>query len=139
MSLYGLGSYAQRALRLAPGHHLDSFSRTSQPLVDPAALKFIREAYWREGRNALFVLPSAEMVVALPLGARILPTLLNFESEQDTAARQYAGVVPGRLYVVMPNSIAAENKGRIFLMAFQNYPFTGWQSNTFGLTTIFVQ
>jgi hypothetical protein len=93
----------------------------------------------REGRDALFVLPSAEVVVALPLGARILPTLLNFEPEDTTAARQYNGVVAGRIYVVMPSSIAAADKGRIFLTAFRNYSFSGWQIKTFGLTTIFIQ
>jgi hypothetical protein len=139
MSLYGIGSYVHRALSFANGDHLDSYSRTSQPLVDRAALEFIRGAYVREGRDALFVFPSPDIVVALPLGARIMSTHLDFQSEQEIRAMKYDGTVPGRLYVIMPSSIAAAAKGRLFLMAFSNYDSNGWESKIFGVTTVFLQ
>ena len=139
MSLYGLGSFAHRALSLANGDHLDKYSRTSQPLVAQAALDYTRAAYMREGGDSLFVLPSPDIAVAFPKGARIMSTHLDFQSEQEIAAMKYKGAVLGRLYVIMPSSIAAAEKGRIFLKAFSNYDFDGWETKIFGPTTVFFQ
>jgi hypothetical protein len=39
----------------------------------------LREVYAREWRKALFILPSAQLAVTLPVDARIIVIALNYE------------------------------------------------------------
>jgi hypothetical protein len=58
MALYGLTSFSYHEFMTAKGESLDRTSWTNQRIFDAAAIDFARTAYAREGRNALFVLPS---------------------------------------------------------------------------------
>jgi hypothetical protein len=75
MALYGIASFSSRALTAANGRSFDRTSWTNQRDYDAAAIDFARQAYVREGRDALFVVTSPQIPVTLLTNARIL----NFE------------------------------------------------------------
>jgi hypothetical protein len=85
MALYGLASFSSRALTTAMGQSVDRTSWTNQTIVDAAAIDFARVEYAREGRDALFVLPSPEIAVTLPTDARIIAVHLDFTPESVIA------------------------------------------------------
>jgi len=138
MSLYGCFAFAHRA-RSAKRGEIDSYSRTHQTNIDEGAIEFARAAFTREGRNALFVLPSPEVACAFSPSARILSNHIEFGSEATILARTYHGKVQGRLYVIMPTRIAESVKGTLLLKEFIDYPFDAWESHSLGSSTVFVQ
>ena len=140
MALYGTASFSTRALAAAKGQSFDRPSWTNQLIYDAAAIDFIREAYAREGRNALFVLPTPQIPVALPIDARIFTR--DFEWGEPGAGRPappYAGRVPGHVFVLMPNSISDTNKARGFLSSFADYAPDAWTRKTFTNMSVFLQ
>jgi hypothetical protein len=139
MAIYGLTSFSFRALTMAKGQFLDRASWTNQLIVDAAAIEFAREAYRREGRGALFVLPSPEIAAALPISARVLALHLDFTPESDIAKLRYAGRVPGHVFVLMQNTIGDTAKGRALLNAFKSYDTSIWQRKVFLNTSVFFQ
>jgi hypothetical protein len=139
MSLYGLTSFVFHASDSASGKSLDRHSWTNQPLVDTAALDFMRQAYVRDGRRSLFVLPSVDNAVALPVGARVLVTSLDFTPDTKIAALRYSGHVPGTLFVLMQNDIADGEKGHHMLAAFRGYRSRNWKRIAFAKSSIFFQ
>jgi hypothetical protein len=139
MSLYGIVSFSNRAWAAADGHSLDGVSRTNQPIIDRTAIEFLRDAYTRETRRAVFVLPSPDIGVTLPLGARIIAVHLDFEPEAKIAGLHYGGRAAGHVYVLMQNAIADSGKGKALLAAFSSYPTDGWERKTFGWSSIFIQ
>jgi hypothetical protein len=138
MALYGCISLAYRAWSTKQGE-IDHYSRTRQPIVDRQAIEFAKVAFAREGRDSVFVLPSAEIACVFLPGARILTNLIEFESEAVISARTYRGRVPGRLYVIMPTRIAQSVKGTLLLKEFIDYPLDAWERHSFGSSTVFVQ
>jgi len=138
MALYGGISLAYRAWSTKQGE-IDRYSRTRQPIVDRQAIEFAKVAFAREGRDSVFVLPSAEIACVFPPGARILSNLIEKESEATTSARTYRGKVRGRLYVIMPTRIAQSAKGTLLLKEFIDYPLDAWERHSFGSSTVFVQ
>jgi hypothetical protein len=97
-------------------------------MFDAAAIEFAREAYAREGRGALFVLPSSQLAVTLPVEARILVTGLNWEPVSTVAGRRYSGRVPGHVFMLLPNTlfdsageILETGKARALLSTFKDY------------------
>jgi hypothetical protein len=138
MALYGLGSFSYHELTTVRGQFLDSPSWTNQRIFDAAAVDFAREVYAREGRDALFVLPSYQIAVTLPVNARIIVIDLNWEAESKIAGR-YSGRVPGHVFVLMPNTISDTSKGRALLSAFKDYASNAWERKTFAAMSVFFQ
>jgi hypothetical protein len=138
LSLYGCFAFAHRA-RSAKKGEIDSYSRTYQTNVDQGAIEFARAAFTREGRNALFVLPSPEVACAFSPSARILSNHIEFESSTTISARAYRGKVRAGLYVIMPTQIAESLKGTLLLKEFIDYPFDAWEKHNFANSTVFVQ
>jgi hypothetical protein len=139
MALYGLASYSHLAWTTADGQSLDTTSWTNQKFFDAAAIDFARDAYAHEGRDALFVLPTYQLVVTLPTEARILLVDLNWEPEWEFETLRYSGRVQDHIFVLMPNSICDTSKGRKLLMAFKDYPLDAWERKTFANMSVFFQ
>ena len=139
MAIYGLGSFSYHELTTAPGQFLDRTSWTNQRIFDAAAIDFTKEIFAREGRNALFVLPSYQLAVTLPVGARILVVDLNYEGDKSKIAGHYYGRVPGHVVVLLTNSISETSEGRALLSAFADYDPHAWKRNTFADMNVFVQ
>jgi hypothetical protein len=138
MALYGLAAIFHHALSTADGRSLDRTSWTNQGIFDAAALDFTRGVYAREGRDALFVLPTYQMAVTLPADARIIVIDLDYEPESTIAGR-YAGRVPGHVVVLMPNRIFGTSKSRALLSAFTDYAPEAWERETFADMGVFFQ
>jgi hypothetical protein len=135
-ALYRLASFSHRALTAAEGRSLDTMSWTNQQIFDAAAIDFAREGFAREGRDALFVLPSYQIAVTLPTDARIIAM---WDPESEIAGRRYSGRVPGHVFVLMPNSISDTSKGRALLSTFTGYGPEAWERKTFANMSVFFQ
>jgi hypothetical protein len=135
MAFYGLASFSYHEFTTAKGQSLDRSSWTNQRIFDAAAIDFTREVFVHQGRDALFVLPSYQIAVTLPVEARILVTDLNYNGD----AGRYAGRVPGRLVVLMENRIADTSKGHALLSAFADYDPEAWKRKTFATMSVFYQ
>jgi hypothetical protein len=118
---------------------LDRTSWTNQRIFDAAAIDLAREAYTQEGRDALFVLPSYQIAVAFPVGARLLVIDLNHEGDEAKIAGRFFGRVPGHVFVLMPNSISDTSKGRALLSAFADYAPNAWERKTFADMSAYFQ
>jgi hypothetical protein len=138
MALYGCVAFAYRAWSIKRGE-IDRYSGTHQPNVDESAIESLRTAFAHEGRDALFVLPSPEVVCALPPDARVLTNHIEFETEKTISARTYRGKVQGRLYVAVPTRVAQSAKGTLLLQEFKDYPLDAWEIHSFGSSTVFIQ
>jgi hypothetical protein len=104
----------------------------------PFQLAEVAVSYAREGHDALFVLPSYQIAVALPTDARILVIDLD-KVPESTIAGRYAGRVPGHVVVLMPNNISDRSKGRALLSAFTDYALEAWERKTFAEMSVFFQ
>jgi hypothetical protein len=87
----------------------------------------LREVYAQEWRNALFILPSAQLAVTLPVDARIIVMDLNYE--QTAIVGRYAG----------PNNISDTGKGHALLSALRDYVPKGSERKTFANMSVFLQ
>jgi hypothetical protein len=139
MAFYGLASFSYHEFTTAKGQSLDRSSWTNQRIFDAAAIDFTREIYAHQGRHALFVLPSYQIAVTLPVDARILVVDLNYEGDESKITGHYAGRVPGRLVVLMENSIADTSNGHALLSAFSGYDPEVWRRKTFSTMSVFYQ
>lgn len=146
MAFYGLGSFLSGMYRTAESQSLDRVSWTNQLVYDAAALDFARDTFAREGRDALFVLPSLPLVVTLPTEARVIAIDLGWESEFATKQRRYSGRVPGHILVLLPNTIIDTfsgkinmNKGPELLSEFKDYAPNAWKKRIFNTMTVFFQ
>jgi hypothetical protein len=138
MSLLSCFTFAYRARSTKQGE-IDYYSRTRQRSIDESAIEFVRAEFAREGRDALFVLPSPDAASALSPSARILSNHVEFDTEAIISERRYRGKVRGRLYVIMPTRIAQSVKGPLLLKEFIDYRLDEWESHNFGSSTVFVQ
>ncbi len=138
LCLYGIVSFVQRAAN-ARAEEVDTYSRTRQLIVDRQSIEMLQRAYAKWGHDALFVLPSADITVTLPVGARIINTAVDFASESQLAAIRYAGRVKGPIYVMIQTSLVATRKRELLMRSFAGYDPTAWQIRTFPKTTVFVQ
>jgi hypothetical protein len=139
MALYGLASFSYHEKTTAKEQSLDEKSWTNQRIFDAAAIDFARQAYAQEGRDALFVLPSYQIAVALPTDARVLIIDLNYEGDKSKVAGRFFGRVPGHIFVLMPNGISDTSKCRALLSAFTDYAPEEWERITFADMSIFLQ
>ncbi len=138
MSVYGVFSFVNRA-RAVAADHVDSYSWTSQPSVNADAVAYAREAFIREGRDAVFVVSEPGVANIFPPGARLLAFSPDFELLRYMASRHYAGRVRGHIYIVLPTRLIETERGWLVLKTFVDYPSKGWQAHRFAETTIFVQ
>jgi hypothetical protein len=138
MSLYGCLAFGYRAMSLKKAE-IDPYSLTHQPSVDQTGIAFLRSAFAREGRDALFVLPSPDVALEFPPSARIISNHIEFDTEAMISERAYHGKVKGSLYVIMPTRIAESAKGPLVLKEFIDYPADAWRSEVLGNSTIFIQ
>lgn len=138
MAMYGVFSFVNR-IRSTDPRAIDRYSRTRQLKVDPKALEYARDAFGREGRNALFFLPFPDAASAFPPGARFVATNLEVQTERLLAARRYAGHVPGHVYILMQAQLARSAKRALLLTEFTDYPLDAWEGHEFGDTIVFVQ
>jgi hypothetical protein len=146
MALYGVASFSHRAWNASNGQSLDRTSWTNQEIFDAGAIRFARQQFDLEGRNALFVLPASQLALTLPLRARILVTGLNWEPLSHVLSVRYAGRVPGHVFVLLPNTIFGLANGmldmskvRTFLSTFTDYAPDAWSSKSFANMTVFFQ
>jgi hypothetical protein len=151
MALFGLASFSYHRLTMAKGPWLDKKSWTNQSLTnqkifDPAAVDFLREAYTREGRNALFVLPIYQLALTLPTETRVLAVDFNWATKSEVEDLHYTARVPGHVFVLLPNiiidaqsGISDANKGRALLSAFTDYAADAWMRKSFQNTSVFFQ
>ena len=138
MSLYGCMAFAYRAWSTKQAE-IDRYSGTHQPNVDESAIELLRTAFAREGRDALFVLPSADAACAFSPSARILANQIELEPEKTILARTYRGKVQGPLYVIVPTRIAQSPKATLLLKEFLDYPLDAWESHSLGRSTVYGQ
>lgn len=138
MAIYGILAFLYRAHQTHRSE-IDGYSETYQPNVDPAAIRFLRTAFAREGREAVFVLPAPEAASAFPPTARILLNQIEFETEPTIAARIYHGRAHGHIFIVVPANLSPSAKQTLLLKEFADYPVDGWQMRNFGASTIFFQ
>jgi hypothetical protein len=148
MALLGLASFSYHQLTMAKGLWLDQKSLTNQDpgVFDPAAVDFLQEAYAREGRNALFVLPSYALALTLPTDARVLAMDFNLWARSEVQDLRYAGRVPGHVFVLLPNTIidaqsgtSNASKGRALLSSFTDYAADAWKRKSFQNASVFFQ
>jgi hypothetical protein len=139
MALYGVASFSYHEKTTAKDQSLDKTSWTNQRIFDAAAIDFARQAYAQEGRDALFVLPSYQIAVALPTDARVLIIDLNYEGDEARVGGRFFGRVPGHIFVLMPNGISDTSKCRALLSAFTDYAPENWERITFADMSIFLQ
>jgi hypothetical protein len=138
MSLYGVTAFAYRA-RSKERVEIDGYSRVLQSNVDPSVLESLRRTFAQEGRDALFVLPSADAASAFSPSARILVPQIESDPQALAWAREYHGKVRGHLYVVVPTRLAPSHNTTALLKDFLDYPFTAWESRVSGSSTVYVQ
>jgi hypothetical protein len=146
MAFYGLGSFLFGEYRTAKSQSLDRVSWTNQLVYDATAVEFARDTFAREGRDALFVLPTLPLAVTLPKEARVIAIDLSWESESATKQRRYSGRVPGHILVLLPNSIVdiasgkiSMSKGPALLSEFKDYAPDAWKKRVFDTMTVFFQ
>jgi hypothetical protein len=146
MAFYGLGSFLVGKYKTAESQSLDRVSWTNQMVYDTAAVDFARDTFAREGRDALFVLPTLPLAVTLPKEARVIAIDLSWEPESATKGRRYSGRVPGHILVLLPNSIVdivsgkiSMSKGPELLSEFKDYAPDAWKKRIFNTMTVFFQ
>jgi hypothetical protein len=140
MVLYGFASFSSRALAAASGRSLDRLSWTNQQIYDADAIDFVREAYAREGRDALFVLPTPQIPVTLPIEARILTRDIEWGGPAASLpGSRYSGHVRGHVYVLIPNNLVDTTNARELLSAFTDYAPNAWERKTFANMSVFFQ
>ena len=139
MAFYGLASFSYHEFTTAKGQSLDRSSWTNQRIFDAAAIDFTREIYAHQQRDALFVLPSYQIAVTLPVDARILVVDLNYEGDESKITGRYAGRVPGHLVVLMSNNVAETGKGHALLSSFTDYAHDAWGRQSFAEMSVFLQ
>jgi hypothetical protein len=151
IAFFGLASFSYHELTTSKGYWLDQRSWTNQNLTnqkifDLAAVDFLREAYAREGRNALFVLPSYQLALTLPSDARVLAMDFNWADKSEIEALRYRGRVPGHVFVLLPNTVIDAitgsvdmKKGPALLSAFTDYAADSWKRKGFQNMSVFFQ
>lgn len=137
-SVYGIASFVVRPASERAAA-VDPYSRTRLYLVGADAMGALREAYGRHGRDALFVLPSCTLAVALPAEARVMCQELDFVPGSILAAARYRGRVKGPLYVVIQSALADSPKRDLLLHAFADYDQTAWQERRLPQASVFEQ
>jgi hypothetical protein len=137
LSAYGLASMALRTRSVLHADHFVAHSGLNYMFVDRAAVKFIQAAYAREGKNALFVVPMADIGLALPNQARVVS--ISGGGAMALEKPRYEGAVPGHLYIMMQKRFVDTPKGRSIPASFAAYAPDRWEFQDFGDTRVYFQ
>jgi hypothetical protein len=137
-ALYGVASFVSRTAATLSAGHIHAASRTNQPIVSAAALEFLNSAHAREGRAALFVLPSPDVALALPRDARVLVRTFDFMTVEEIQRRRYRGAVEGAVHIAIQRRNAEGPKGEAARAAFADAP-GAWAFRDFGETRVYFQ
>jgi hypothetical protein len=115
----GLASFAAGARVLIHGHYYDPVSGTSQQIVPPAILEYLRSAatehHWQ---NPIAVLPSPVAAVALP-GFRFIVIHPDFIGGKKAGRAD-------RIFVVVQETMIQDGRAGAVLKSFVNYDVNGW-------------
>jgi hypothetical protein len=134
---YGLRSHANQAWTMWHSGNIDRSSRTVQPSLTPDALSYLQREAARRGPATIFVLPSPEIAVALPRGARTLGTIIDWEPPELFERRRYEGRSEKGIVVLVPTKLADAAKGRSLRRMFAGYAESEWVRHDFGDSTVF--
>ncbi len=137
MSAYGLASMGLRTKSVLHADHLIARSGVNDMFVDRAAVEFIQGAYVREGKSALFVVPMADIALALPNEARVVS--ISATGAAHLEAARYDGAVPGHLYIMIQKRFVDTPKGRSIPASFAAYAPDRWEFQDFGDTRVYFQ
>jgi hypothetical protein len=114
---YGFISYAVSVRGLMRGHYYDPVSGTSQRIVSPAVLEYLRskmrEHNWE---RAIAVLPTPESAIAIPRFRIITPP----------TRQNWFGRVE-KIFVVAPKWMSENGEAETLLNSFVNYKPSNWQ------------
>ena len=122
---YGLFSYANGAGELMEGRYYDPQSGTSQMIVSPTVLQFLRsEMTQHNWQNAIAVLPSPEAAISLPR-FRIIANSLDFTPLEKIAGEKRAGHAE-KIYVIVQRKMLENGKSEALLTSFVDYDPRSW-------------
>ena len=114
---YGFISYAVSVRGLMRGHYYDTVSGTSQRIVPPAVLEYLRskmrEHNWE---RAIAVLPTPESAIAIPRFRIITPP----------TRQNWFGRVE-KIFVVAPKWMSENGEAETLLNSFVNYKPSNWR------------
>jgi hypothetical protein len=124
--VYGLTSFVNGERELLRGHHYDPVSGTSQLVVSPVVLEYLRsEMATHNWDHAIAVLPWLDAAVALPR-FRIIGSLLDYISLEQIASRQWFGRTE-KIFVVVQEKMRTNGKADTLLKSFVDYDFEAWR------------
>jgi hypothetical protein len=135
---YGLLSYASGVRELVTGQSYDRQSGTSQLIVSPAVLDYLRsEMKEHNWQRAIAVVPSPEAAVGLPR-YRIIAIHLDFISLQEIARQRWAGRAE-KLFVIVQSRMTENGKAEALLKSFVDYDQDKWDHVLIGGLIVYSQ
>ena len=134
-ALYGLASYVQGAREVLGNNTFDPVSATTQPIVSPAALRYVREE--KSPGRPIAVVPSPEAGLALP-GYRIIVVPVDYRSVEQIAELKWAGRTSG-IFILVQERMLANGKAEKLLAAFVDYNPAQWRQKNVDGTVVFHQ
>jgi hypothetical protein len=124
-AVYGLISYANGARELMERRYYDPLSGTSQMIVSPMVLEYLRSEVTRHNwKRAIALLPSPEAAIGLPR-FRIIATHLDFTPLEIIASQTWAGRAE-KIYVIVQERMLENGKAEALLKSFANYEYGAW-------------
>jgi hypothetical protein len=125
-ALYGLTSYAAGARGLMRGAYYDPLSGTSQRIVSPVVLEYLRaEMKGHNWERAIAVIPTPEAAIAIPRFRIIIASWQNCFGRAE------------KIFVVVPEWLSDRAEG--LLNSFVDYRRNEWSELHIGKTVIYSQ
>jgi hypothetical protein len=125
-SAYGLLSYTTKAWELTEGRYYDSLTGTSQQVVSPKVLEYLRsESVTHNWYRPIAVLPALDAVIGLPR-FRIVYIRLDVVSRDAIASQTWAGRVD-KIFVIVQEKMLRNSKVEALLQSFVDYEFARWE------------
>jgi hypothetical protein len=125
-AVYGLASYANGERELLQARAYDSVSGTSQIIVPPAVLEYLRSQMTaNRWQRAVAVIPSPEAAISLP-HFRIITIHVDFTPLEAIARQRWAGRVE-KLFVIVQEQMTGNGKAEALLKSFVDYRFDEWR------------
>jgi hypothetical protein len=132
-SFGGVASFAADARDLMRGHYYDPVSGTSQTIVPPAVLEYLRSATTEyKWQGPIAVLPSPVAAVALP-GFRFIVVHPDF-----LRGRTWAGKAD-RIFVIAQERMVEDGRADALLRSFFSYDINSWERVRMESTVVFYQ
>jgi hypothetical protein len=126
-AVYGLASFANGERQVLKSHSYDPLSGTSQEIVSPAVLEYLRSQMTaNRWQRAIAVIPSSEAAIALPR-FRIITSSVDFTPLEVIAKQRWAGKVE-KLFVIVQDRMVGNGKAEALLKSFVDYGFDKWRA-----------